>query len=247
MLAKLLSRVALLGAMAPVGTAATDVPAGVAVTQGPLDFLRLVMRYNLHPHIDLHPSWLPAGWPVQYRHIARFGPAGQSVLADLLGPQGRTMADYRFESRLKRLALLDAASLRRLAMYVGLGAHLPLLRQRGVAGSELLRQARRYDAGVMPFAFDRMPALPALRMNGRALQEQPAAAGRLLIHRGYRLLLGALAPEGEEVVRRVRWKFPRRLADLSVPRLESGQLRQLSELMLLCIVPERLSQWDWLL
>ncbi len=247
MLAKLLSRVPLLGAMAPAGTAAAEMPSGVASDHGPLDFLRLVMRYNLHPHIDLHPSWLPTGWPVPYRHVARFGPAGQSVLADLLGPQGRTMADYRFESRLKRLALLDAGSLRRLAMYVGLAAHLPLLRQRSAAGSGLLRQARRYDPDVQPFAFERMPALPALRMNGKALQERPEAAGRLLVNRGYRLLLGALAPEGEEIVRRVRRKFPRRLADLSVPQLEPRQLRQLSELMLLCIVPERLSQWDWLL
>jgi type III secretion protein K len=44
----------------------------------------------------------------------------------------------------------------------------------------------------------------------------------------------------------VRRRFPRRLAVLSVPTLEPGQARQLDELMLMCIVPERLPQWDWL-
>ena len=240
MLAKLISRVAAAGS-----TAVAAVPPPTAAAN-PLDLMRLVMRYNLHPQADLHSSWLPAAWPAPYRRMARFGPAGHEVLAALLAGEGATEPDYRFDSRLKRLALFDAGSLRRLAMMVSLGVHLPLLRQRSPAGTQLRRQARRYDPGLLPFAFDRMPPLPGLRMDAKPLEQRPLAAGRLLVGRGYRLLLAALAPEGDEIVRRVRRKFPRRLAALSVPRLEPRQSLQLSELMLLCIVPERLPQWDWL-
>lgn len=236
MLSKLLSRVA---AAPPAALPAT------AGAPGPLDFMRLVMHYNLHPQASLHPSWLPAAWPAQYRRIAQFGPAGLAVLADLLAEPG-SAPDYRFDSQLKRLALLEAGSLRRLAVYTGLAAHLPLLRQRGPESAQLRRQARRYGRDVVTFALERMPPLPDLRMDAKALHGRPLAAGRLLVNRGYRLVLGALAPEGEAVLRRVRRSFPRRLATLSVPQLEPRQTQQLSELMLLCIVPERLPQWDWL-
>src|SRR5947199_333107 len=92
--------------------------------------IRLVLRYNLHPELDVHPSWLPAGWPARHRAVARFGPAGRAMLADAL--------------------------------------------------------------------------------------------------------------------RRVQRKLPRRLGALPIPPLQPRQRRQLEELMLLGIVPDRLPQWDWL-
>jgi type III secretion protein K len=244
-LARLLARPA---ALLPGAAEAVPAQAGGAppVERGPLDLMRLVMHYNLVQQAGLHPSWLPASWPARYRRMAQYGPAGQAVLGELVRRQNMHAGDYQFDSRLKRLALFDAGSLRRLAVYAGLGAHLPLLKQRGPAAAQLRRQARRYDAEAVPFALERMPLLPELRMDARPLQERPLAAGRLLVSRGYRLLLAAVAPEGETVVRRVRLKFPRRLATLGVPPLQPRQAQQLSELMLLCIVPERLPQWDWL-
>jgi type III secretion protein K len=64
--------------------------------------------------------------------------------------------------------------------------------------------------------------------------------------RGYRLLLAALSSEGETAVQRLQRKLPRRVADLELPRLSTRQHDQLGELMLSCIVPERLARWDWL-
>jgi type III secretion protein K len=240
MLAKLLTRVA--------AAAAEPEPQPVPQPEprGPRDLLRLVVSHNLDPHLGLHPSWLPPHWPARHRRISAWGPAGQAVLGALVRGQHGGAPDYQFDSRLKRLMLMDAAALRRLAVYAGLGAHRALLEQGSPAGSQLRRQARRYDRDAMRFALQRMPALPQLRMELRAMQERPLATGRLLVSRGYRLLLGALATEGEEGVRRVRHKFPRRLAALSVPALQPRQTEQLSELMLSCIVPERLPQWDWL-
>ncbi len=213
-----------------------------------LDMLRLAMRLNLHPEDGLHPSWLPPAWPAHYRSAQRFGPAGRAVLGELLRRRDGlgSRPDYDFDSRLKRLALLDAPSLRRLAAYSGLCAHAPLLGLRGALGNQLRRQARRYGEDSVDFLRDRVPRLTEIRIDPRALQQRPIATGRVVVNRGYRLLLGALAPEGEALLERVRRKLPHRVSLLRVPQLQPGQIRQLSELMLLCIVPERLAQWDWL-
>ncbi|SFP40355.1 type III secretion system protein [Variovorax sp. 770b2] len=233
--------------------AQTTAPTTPAAMPGPMDLVRLVMRFNLHPEADLHPSWLPANWPVRHRSVARMGPAGRAVLADLLrrehakGPvQAHAAADYNFDSRLKRLALLDAASLRRLAAYLGFCAHLPLFKVRGGAGLQIRRQARRFDRDAVDFVLDRVPQLTELRMDSAMVQQRPIATGRVVIDRGYRLLLGAAAAEGELVLQRLKHKLPRRIAALSVPVFEPRQALQLNELMLSCIVPERLPQWDWL-
>lgn len=216
---------------------------------GPMDLVRLVMRFNLHPEADLHPSWLPANWPLQHRSLARLGPAGLAVYAELLRrgqPPSVAGSDYNFDSRLRRLALLDGASLRRLAAYVGFCAHLPLFRVRGGAGFQIRRQARRFDRDAVDFVLERVPQLTELRMDTAALQQRPLAAGRVVLDRGYRLLLGAAASEGEATLQRLRHKLPRRISTLSVPQFERRQAQQLHELMLSCIVPERLPQWDWL-
>ena len=211
------------------------------------DLMRLVMRFNLHPELDLHPSWLPHDWPARHRQVMRLGAAGQGVLSDLLRRDGGAAAEprYNFDSRMSRLALVDGASLRRLAAYTGLCAHKPLLRQRGV-GAQLRRQARRLDRDAADFVTDRAPLLAELRMDAAALQRRPMAAGRVLMDRGYRLLLAALAGEGDVVLQQIRRKLPRRVAALAVPDLTERQAAQLRELVLECLIPERLPRWDWL-
>ena len=223
-------------------------PSPPQAARGPMDLVRLVMRFNLHPEHDLHPSWLPAHWPARHRVPARLGEGGRAVLADLLRHDQATpsTADYNFDSRLKRLALLDAQALRRLAAYLGFCAHLPLFRLRAGAGRQIRRQACRFDADAVDFVLDRVPQLSELRMNHSALEQRPIATGRIVLERGHRLLLGAFAPEGEAVLRRLQHKLPQRVSLLRVPPLQPRQLEQLRELMLLCIVPERLPQWDWL-
>lgn len=216
---------------------------------GPMDLVRLVMRFNLHPEIDLHPSWLPANWPARHRAPARLGEAGRAVLANQLRRgqmPGSGTGDYNFDARLKRVVLLDAAALRRLAAYLGFCVHLPLFRLRGGAGVQIRRQARRFDADAVDFVLDRVPQLTELRMDNAALLQRPMATGRVVIDRGYRLLLGAAAGEGDAVLQRLRHKLPRRISHLGVPLLQRHQAQQLNELMLSCIVPERLPQWDWL-
>ena len=235
--------------MTELAAPSSTVPAAASGT-GPLAVLRLVLGLNLHPEATLHPSWLPATWPVRQRVAARtWSPSAQTVLADVLRQRGVLAfePDYAFDSRLKRLLLLEPAALRRLAFYVSLCAHTPLLRpRRGALSAQLRRQARRFDPDAVEFVLERAPQPTELRMSAHPLQDRPAGCGRVLMDRGYRLLLAALSSEGETAVQRLQRKLPRRVAALELPRLSARQHDQLGELMLSCIVPERLARWDWL-
>ena len=101
-----------------------------------LRLVREVVRFQLQPQRDLHPSWLPADWPARHRRPQRWGEGAQAALAHWLS-QGE-LADarpdaerYDFDAPLRRLALLDGPALRRLAAWCGFAVHRPLLRQRG--------------------------------------------------------------------------------------------------------------------
>ena len=210
--------------------------------------VRLAMRLHLHPEDELHPSWLPPQWPQRHRRPAALGPGGRAVLGELLrGRDGLGREpDYRFESRVKRLALVDGPSLRLLAALTGWCAHAPQLLQRGPVGVQLRRQAARYGDDVEDFVRERVPRLTALRLDPQPLEQHPWGGGRTVVGRGYRLLLGTVAAEGADTLERVRRKLPHRVSKLRLPTLNAVQRAQVEELMLLCIVPERLPQWDWL-
>jgi type III secretion protein K len=216
----------------------------------PLGLLRLVLRANLQSEESLHSSWLPASWPAHLRtRLGRLGPRARATLGDVLAQHGMLAPapGYDFDSRVKRLLLLDPPSLRRLAFTTSLCAHAPLLRpRRGGLALLLRRQARRLDPGALEFVLERAPELTALQMSAHPLKERPSGCGRLLVDRGYRLLLAVLAAEGEAAVQRGQRMLPRRVAALEAPALAPRQKDQLVELMLGCIVPERLAQWDWL-
>lgn len=205
-----------------------------------------VLAFNLHPVQHLHPSWLPPDWPARHRRLERFGPGAQAVLGDCLRRwQGALPQAFDFDAPLRRIALLDGRALRRVAAYCGFATHRAAFGLRGT-GSVLRRQARRYDADAAQFVQKRMPALDAFAMNTAALEARPAGAGHLVVARGYRLLLALLAGEGEPLLQRVRHKLPRHASRAALPELRPAQQAQLAELVLLCIVPERLPEWDWL-
>jgi type III secretion protein K len=235
-----------LSAMAEMSTAA----ATAAPSAAPMRLLRLVLAFNLHPQASLHPSWLPPAWPAPQRAAVRtLKPAAQDVLGEVLRQRGvlPIATDFDFDARPKRLLLLDAPSLRRLAFYASLCAHAPLLRVRRSRLAALMRrQAARFDADAVDFVLERAPQPSALRMSAHPLEEHPWGCGRVLMDRGYRLLQGVLAAEGERAVQRLQRKLPRRASALPVPALSTHQADQLRELMLSCIVPERLPAWDWL-
>lgn len=206
-----------------------------------------VLAFNLHPERTLHASWLPADWPARYRRLGRYGEGAQAVLGDCLRrwPGGSVPQEFDFDTPLRRIALMDGPALRRLAAYAGFATHRTAFALRGVA-PVLRRQAQRYDRDAAQFVQQRLPAPSAFAMNTSSLEARPVAAGHVVVERGYRLLLALLAPEGEALLQRVRHKLPRRVSALAPPELKPAQHEQLAELVLLCIVPERLPTWDWL-
>ena len=140
--------------------------AGLApVPEGPLGLMRLVLRFNLHPEAGLHPSWLPPDWPANARaRLARLAPEAQAALRDTLARLGvlADEPDYAFDSPVKRLLLLDACSLRRLAFYTSLCAHAPHQRlAAAVAVVDLLIHSYFADA-------DRQPQVDHRRCGGQA-------------------------------------------------------------------------------
>jgi type III secretion protein K len=210
--------------------------------------MRTVMELQLHPERHLHPSWLPPAWPARHRQPARWNAGGRAVLADCLRrwePAPAAAERYDFQAPLRRLVLMDGASLRRLGAFCGFAAHRALFRQRGIAPL-LKRQARRYGDDVPRFVQQRLPPLTQFAMNTAVIEARPHAAGAVVVERGCRLLLAALAGEGEPIVRSAQRKLPRRVSQRALPVLQAAQRAELSELMLLCLVPERLPEWDWL-
>ncbi len=219
----------------------------VAHQKGPMDLVRLAVRFNLHPEEGVHSSWLPADWPSGHRAVNRFGPSGRVLLGKYLRQWGMLdqYIDFNFDSRRRRLALMDSSSLRILAAYCGLCAHKPLFEM--VATShDMHRFARRIHHDAARFVIGRTPALTGLILSKRLAPKNPLGLGSLVMSRGYRMLLGVLATEGDAVVRQVMRKLPRRVSTLKVPIFRSPKLEQISELIFLCLVPERMPQWDWL-
>ena len=232
--------------MAAVGlSSATSTPPGATGIVS----MRLAIRNALHPEVDLHPSWLPPAWNARHRaRLRHAGPAARAVLGDVLRDHGIVVAttDFAVTSRVARLALLDGASLRRLAAWLGLCAHAPLLRERSRLGAQVRRQAARLDDDAVGFVVDRTPALTELRMATPPLVERPCGCGHRVLERGYRLLIGLVATAGDGPLQRALRKLPRRVSTLPVPSLSARQVAQLEELSLLCLIPERLQEWDWL-
>jgi len=217
----------------------------MTATAPPIALLRLAARLRLDPVHDLHPSWLPPSWPARHRQPRRLGPAGQAALGDWLRERTPDVG-LDFGSTRRRLVLMDAGALRRAAFYCGLAAHAPFLRGHGALSAQLRRQARRIDRDAAALVLERLPRLAAFRLDTSRLEQRPIAAGRTVFDRGYRLLQGAVAVEGDAWLQRLQRKLPRRAAALRLPALDARQCAQLDELLTMGIVPERLAAWDWL-
>ncbi|UDM53174.1 type III secretion system protein SctK [Cupriavidus sp. MP-37] len=211
------------GAYLPGALAAALAPAPPALPDPAL--ARAMADLAQRPLAHLHPSWLPADWPLAWRRADRFGPAAAEVLAQPLGLAGDAARDAMLHRLLEappslaRLVLLPRSDLRLLAWWLGLAVHqagfaserrmlpaqladsiapLPGALAAPLLGSApraMRRAARRLDRHAVAFILKRVPALPALPMNLAPLRAHPAGTGRLMAERGYRLLCGLLAAD----------------------------------------------------
>ena len=69
-----------------------------------MDLVRLAMRQQLHPELDMHPSWLPERWPARYRGMQHLNESGQAVVSEWVR---RELGDEvpAFDTPLRRMAL----------------------------------------------------------------------------------------------------------------------------------------------
>jgi type III secretion protein K len=208
---------------------------------------RLAVEFNLRPDRYLHPDWVPDGWPARYRDLAAYGLRGQVVLArHLLARLG--LADrhaFVFGNRISRVALIDAAGLATLGAYCGLILHRAWLRDapNWRANSTLIDA---FGHNAMPFIIDRAPPFDAIGETLEPFRRAPHDAVDAIRLRGCRLLFDFVAPEGAEIAERLRLKFARSVSDQPPYGLNVSHRQHLAELIFLCLIPERLAQWDWL-
>jgi type III secretion protein K len=217
-------------------------------------FARLVADFNLRPDHYVDPSWPLGIWPAPWNDVARFGEGGRRVLARALlervGLQadatGALPADYDFEAREKRLALLPREVFESLAQLCGLCLHKSWL-----LGDEVTRGVEKalqlgFGPETMSFVRKETPPFDAVSETLEPMRRYPKLVVQKVKARGARLLLDFIAPAGNPVFARTRLKLPR-IADVQPAyRLNDAQRSELAELLFLCLIPERLRAWDWL-
>jgi len=217
-------------------------------------FARLVADFNLRPDLYVDPSWPLGIWPTPWNDVGRFGERGRRVLArallDKVGlhedDTGALPADYDFEAREKRLALLPRDAFESLAQLCGLCLHKSWL-----LSDEVTRAAEKalqigFGPETMAFVRKETPPFDAVSETLEPMRRYPKLVVQKVKARGARLLLDFIAPAGNPVFARTRLKLPR-LADVQPAyRLNDAQRSELAELLFLCLIPERLRAWDWL-
>ncbi|SPK74716.1 conserved protein of unknown function (plasmid) [Cupriavidus taiwanensis] len=164
------------GAFLPGALAAALAPAPPALPEPAL--ARAVADFMQRPLAQLHPSWLPADWPLAWRRAERFGPAAADVLARPLGLAGADAARDAVIRRLleappslARLVLVARNDLRLLAWWLGLAVH-----QAGFASERRMLPAQLADS-LAP-----LPGALAAPLLGSAPRAMRRAARRLDRH-----------------------------------------------------------------
>lgn len=207
----------------------------------------LACEFNLRPDNYIHPSWLRQAWPGQWGDPASLGPRGRTALARVLsrryGLDEATHFDFSREEF--RLALLPPAVLARLGDDCGLCLHRESLRE---AGGRRLQRALNdtFGEAALAFIMQRVPPFDAIAESIEPLRQYPELAAARIRERGARLVLDFLAPAGKALLDRLQLKFPFGVAAQPPYLLNGMQRQQVSELIFLCLIPERLGEWDWL-
>lgn len=209
--------------------------------------VRLVCQFNLRPDSYIDASWMPQAWPEPWRDPARFGPRGRAALARALsarlGLEGKTCFDFSRDA--DRLALLPPDALARLAAYCGLVLHRASLEE--FAGRRMQRAlGEAFGADAMTFLTRRIPPFDAISESIESVRHYPELVVTRVHDRGARLLLDFLAPGGTALGERAQLKFARRVTELPPYLLNAAHRQQVGELIFLCLIPERLGEWDWL-
>jgi hypothetical protein len=175
-------------------------------------------EFNRYPTRYAHPSWIPEGWAPWVERFAGLGRAEAELGRCLLGAWGldaRPCFDFTLPAR--RLALLDAAPLRRTVLLAGLARHAGAISRLMERGRVLELKGQVGDAAYR-FATQRAPLLAGPLAEGANGAAEGADWFTRSLAAGLGMLGACLGAEHGGVSARVALKFPRACA----PYLDAG-------------------------
>jgi type III secretion protein K len=213
---------------------------------------QLVYDFNCRPVDYVDPGWLaePERAPIERLNHSADAQARACASKWLLQRFGLIDAyDFEFTLPEKRLLLLDAGTLRDLALFVGLAALTPLLRT-WITGARLLQLRRALGQSAFEFHLDHVLPHPAIARY-RLVPERAEGlldAGelpRLTTRLGALLLLLSADAPGSPALRRGLLKLPN-----GVPQraraLPAKRREAVTGFCINTVIRIRHPQWHWL-
>lgn len=211
------------GDAAPADEAADGISAALAAWLGPngTAWRGKAIEFNRYPTRYAHPSWMPNGWAPWAARLAESKGAGAAEaglgrsLLRLWGLDERPCFDFAPQAR--RLALVDAAPLRRTVLWAGLARHaggISRLMERG----RVLELKEQLGEAAYRFVTHRAPLLAGPLAEGAPASPEGADWVTRSLAAGLGMLGACLGAGNAGVAARVALKFPRGCA----PYLDAG-------------------------
>jgi hypothetical protein len=167
------------------------------------------MEFNRYPMRYAHPSWIPEGWGPWAARLAGQDRAEAGLgrgLFEVWGLDARPCFDFAPPAR--RLALLDAAQLRRTVMLAGL-ARLAGEISRLVERSRVLELKEQVGEAAYRFVTQRAPLLAGPLTEGANAASAGTDWRERALAAGLGMLGACLGTEHAGVAARAALKFPR--------------------------------------
>jgi YOP proteins translocation protein K (YscK) len=217
--------------------------------EAPVD--QLVFDFNLRPDRYVQADWLDTALRVNLERLRNTpDPCTRRHLLTWLRQALDLPTEVDFAMP-KRVLLLDAAALIRLARLVGLAAITHELRTRIRGDAWQALQTALGEDDLEYFVAKMLPAKQSIRV--KLSDEQTArldAPNELLsmsCRLGARLMLSSCDTPDSSSVRRARLKFPRALSGgRQTLQLSEARRAKIADYCVNTLVQERLPQWHWL-
>lgn len=214
---------------------------------------QLVYDFNCRPLDYIDTSWLDDHERAPIERLTRS-----------TDPQARAQAsawllrrfalddesDFDFAQPARRVMLLDPATLRDLALFLGLSALGRWLRTWVERAQQLHLRETVGESAFDWYVAHVLPRAPVARWSMEREQAERLLRSPQLLHVaarvGSQLLLGADTPGGP-AMRRAQLKLPRATAELRRDKpLSDARREAIAEFCIGCVIRERHPQWHWL-
>lgn len=184
-----------------------------SLVTGRPDLYRTIYDWNVYPHRWLLPAWMDGGGlPEPVVKLLESSPAGRERLGrHYRRALGLEEMVWDFQPEARRLALLGAPTLDRLARFAGAAVEAHRL-ARVIAKEDRRALTERIGDDAYGFALRRGRLLTSSGVSGTDAALTAAALGAEVLRAGWATLSACLGREPEALRRRLRLKAPREQA-----------------------------------